>query len=80
MVLKIKAKATKIKDGINVKFPKLEIKKDTSGFGKAKENPFRIDVDGKAHRYFKTEKSAVNAYKKIKQKLLKEKNQIFKKY
>ena len=54
--------------------PKLEIRHDKSGYGKAKTTPYSLNINGKTHRRFKTLESAnkyISSYKRKRKKALK---------
>ena len=68
-----------IKDGgkqICIKTPKLGIIEDCSGYGKAKNTPFYMTVDGKTHRRFKTKSIALKYFNSYKRKRKKEINKM----
>ena len=52
--------------------PKMELRHDTSGYGKAKEKPYYIVINGKTHKRFKNKKSATNYFSSYRKKVNKE--------
>jgi len=49
--------------------PKIEIRNDFSGYGKAKDTPYYMTINNKIHRRFKTKESALKYYSTYKRKM-----------
>ena len=61
-----------IKDGgrvISIEKPKMEIRHDRSGYGKAKDTPYYMTLNNKTHRRFKTQASATKYASSYKRKM-----------
>ena len=63
--------------GINIQFPKIDFRHNTSGFGEAKTTPYYMTVNGKTHRRFNTLESMKKYHKKYRNRRTREKNKIF---
>ena len=54
---------------ITINKPKIEIRHDRSGYGKSKDTPYYMTVNGKTHRRFKTQASATKYFSSYKRKM-----------
>ncbi len=57
---------------IGCKKPQMELRHNNSGYGKSKDNPFYIEINGKELKRFNTQDKAVNYFNKYRKKVNKE--------